>query len=213
MLCIQNENSTNARIGAPKEHTRKYFCHNKAEEMISNHSTISPVNYSNRYFLGFLFLLTALIQNFVPPEISFVKRQHLMAMVQLIWCGMVLGISFLESWIKFRAQFSVRYITLDIGRTVFFSLNRVELVLSSILYILGRMGKMMLLDWVPISFLLVQVLVLQPLLDSSAIVVITEATQKKKNHLAIRSPLVHMAYVLLEVIKVIVLFYASYIKL
>lgn len=40
------------------------------------------------------------------------------------------GISFLESWVKFRADLITREIGLDVGRNVFHALNRVEIPLA-----------------------------------------------------------------------------------
>lgn len=44
---------------------------------------------------------------------------QLMVVILLLWAGMILGISFLESWAKFRAPSLTRSIGLDVGRTVF----------------------------------------------------------------------------------------------
>lgn len=44
---------------------------------------------------------------------------QLMVVILLLWAGMILGISFLESWVKFRAPSLTRSIGLDVGRTVF----------------------------------------------------------------------------------------------
>lgn len=44
---------------------------------------------------------------------------QLMVVILLLWAGMILGISFLESWAKFRAPSLTRAIGLDVGRTVF----------------------------------------------------------------------------------------------
>jgi hypothetical protein len=38
-------------------------------------------------------------------------------MISHIWIGMIIAISFMEAWIKFRAETSIRALTLDIGRT------------------------------------------------------------------------------------------------
>ena len=52
-----------------------------------------------------------------------------------IWIGLVLGISFLEAWIKFRAPGVTTAIGLGIGRLVFGALNKLEWLLSIILII------------------------------------------------------------------------------
>jgi len=46
------------------------------------------------------------------------------------------GISFLEAWVKFRADLVTRAVGLDVGRTVFHALNRVEIALSLATFLL-----------------------------------------------------------------------------
>ena len=43
----------------------------------------------------------------------------LIPIICLLWAGMVAGISFLESWVKFRAPTLTKTIGVDVGRTVF----------------------------------------------------------------------------------------------
>lgn len=46
------------------------------------------------------------------------------------------GISFLESWVKFRADLITRVVGLDVGRNVFHALNRVEIVFALAAFLL-----------------------------------------------------------------------------
>jgi hypothetical protein len=46
------------------------------------------------------------------------------------------GISFLESWVKFRAELITRVVGLDVGRNVFHALNRVEIVFALAAFLL-----------------------------------------------------------------------------
>ncbi|GGW62627.1 hypothetical protein [Streptomyces xantholiticus] len=55
------------------------------------------------------------------------------AAVTFVWLGMVLAISFLEAPLKFRAPGVTVPIGLGIGRIIFRALNRVEIVLASVL--------------------------------------------------------------------------------
>lgn len=55
---------------------------------------------------------------------------HVQSAVALTWSGMVLGVSFLEAWVKFRASFLRKYIAVDVGRHVFAALNAAELALA-----------------------------------------------------------------------------------
>ena len=43
----------------------------------------------------------------------------ILMMIALLWAGMILGISFLESWVKFRTPGLSKAIGLEVGRTVF----------------------------------------------------------------------------------------------
>ena len=47
----------------------------------------------------------------------------------LIWSTMILSISFLEAWVKFRAPFLEKHIAVDVGRHVFAALSAAELAL------------------------------------------------------------------------------------
>jgi hypothetical protein len=49
----------------------------------------------------------------------------------LLWSSMIIAISFLEAWTKFRAPFLKKYIAVDVGRHVFAALNAAELGLAS----------------------------------------------------------------------------------
>ncbi|WP_335972390.1 hypothetical protein [Streptomyces sp. CA2R106] len=53
------------------------------------------------------------------------------AALTFTWCGMVLGISFLEAPLKFRAPGVTVPVGLGIGRIVFRVLNRIEAVLAA----------------------------------------------------------------------------------
>lgn len=50
--------------------------------------------------------------------------------VVLTWATMIMSISFLEAWVKFKAPFLKKYIAVDVGRHVFAALNAAELALS-----------------------------------------------------------------------------------
>jgi hypothetical protein len=49
----------------------------------------------------------------------------------LSWSSMIVAISFLEAWTKFRAPFLKKYIAVDVGRHVFAALNSAELGLAA----------------------------------------------------------------------------------
>lgn len=70
-----------------------------------------------------------------------VPRDAASAFLAVLWLGFVLAISFTEAWIKFRAPFVPRHLVLDVGRTVFAALNTVELALCAGLWLVQLFGK------------------------------------------------------------------------
>lgn len=61
-------------------------------------------------------------------------KLHILAtIILLIWAGMILGISCLEAWAKFRAPSLSKAAGLDVGRTVFAIFHKVQWVLLIIL--------------------------------------------------------------------------------
>jgi hypothetical protein len=53
-------------------------------------------------------------------------KQYVMLLAVLIWCGCIIAISFMESWLKFRAPGVTLPIGLSIGKLVFNALNKME---------------------------------------------------------------------------------------
>ncbi len=47
-------------------------------------------------------------------------------MLLLLWAGMILGISGLEAWVKFKTPSLEKIVALDVGRTVFRAFHRVQ---------------------------------------------------------------------------------------
>jgi hypothetical protein len=90
----------------------------------------------------------------------------------------VIGISFIESWLKFRAPGVTLSVGLGIGRIVFTALNKVEWVL--IVIIIGSMlvskrsviSPQIFMLCLPVIVLLIQTFWLLPALDARAQVVI-----------------------------------------
>jgi len=54
------------------------------------------------------------------------------------WAAMILAISFLEAWVKFRAPFLRKHVAVDVGRHVFAALNAAELGLCGAFWV-GRL--------------------------------------------------------------------------
>ncbi len=58
-------------------------------------------------------------------------------LVAYVWLGMVLGVSFLATPIKFRAESLTMPVALDVGRTTFHAFGKVEWVLTAILVVVS----------------------------------------------------------------------------
>jgi hypothetical protein len=96
--------------------------------------------------------------------------------VPFIWFGMVAAISLIEAPLKFRAPGITRALGLGIGRLVFRALNLTELVLLLVLTVALFGTGAGLFRWAMVAglwlVLLTQVMVLRPLLDQRAQLII-----------------------------------------
>lgn len=124
-----------------------------------------------------------------------------------IWIGFICAISFMESWLKFKAPGVTVPLGLGIGRLVFGALNKVEWILGAIiiinfwLYRDSLFSSKYILFCIPLLILIVQTFWLLPALDARADVVIKGA-QPPASYL-------HIYFVVAEVIKLSTLFLFS----
>lgn len=123
--------------------------------------------------------------------------------VPFTWLGAVLGISFLETPLKFRAPGITLALGLGIGRLVFRALTVVELVLAAALTTATIIGTGLVADaptvvltalWVLFA---AQVTVLRPRLDRRTRMILAGETPGRSY--------LHVAYIALEAVKVILL--------
>lgn len=77
------------------------------------------------------------------------------AIIALLWAGMILGISFLESWVKFRAPSLTKAVGLDVGRTVFRFFHNVQTLLIFVVIGLSLFAQFSIADWLLLSGLIV----------------------------------------------------------
>jgi len=132
--------------------------------------------------------------------------------LSFVWFGMVMAISFMESWVKFTAPTMPREVGLDVGRTVFAALNRVEIIWSVLSFLLVQeifychqdlhnplaVHRIVLLV-LPFVILAIQTLHLQPVLDRRARLIMTKQPLEG-------GAMPHHLYIILEVVKVVALF-------
>ena len=71
------------------------------------------------------------------------RLRRLSAFIGLIWLGMILGVSFVATPLKFQAPSVSLEIGLDIGRLVFGIFNKIEIVLAFLMVVLVLMSKQM----------------------------------------------------------------------
>lgn len=120
------------------------------------------------------------------------------------WIGFVCAISFMEAWLKFQAPGITLPIGLGVGRLVFNALNKVEWALAVAVYICFISNKQRVIslrNWQFMSVLIIlfiQTFWLLPALDQRAVSIINGAVVPPSS--------LHINYIILEVIKVILLF-------
>jgi len=70
----------------------------------------------------------------------------MLAIVALIWVGMILGVSGLATPIKFQAASLTLAVALDVGQTTFAALNKMEWLLSALLVFAVVLSRLKLLS-------------------------------------------------------------------
>lgn len=125
------------------------------------------------------------------------------AALTFVWVGLVVGISFLEAPLKFRAPGVTIPLGLGIGRLVFRVLNRVELVLA-VLIVAGAAAVAsdhpgpLVLAIAALVVLLVQLIAVRPALNRRSDAVLAGGSHATRSH-------AHLYYVGLEVVKLVLL--------
>lgn len=126
---------------------------------------------------------------------------HLLWFLPMLWLGMVLGISFMEAPLKFRAPGVTVPLGLSIGRVIFRALNTVEAVLAVLLVLAALVAGASpgTFSWLGIAtvILVVQVAVVRPPLSRRSDQVLAGA-ELPRSH-------AHYWYIGLEVAKVMAL--------
>lgn len=127
----------------------------------------------------------------------------IMIIVSFVWAGFMAAISFMESWLKFRAEGVELVSGLRIGRLIFKTLNRVEWCFLILLWGGYMLAKPSVLSVEALSYfmlaiiMLVQTIWLLPILDRRAAARISGQKPPKSK--------LHIWFVGLELIKFIIL--------
>lgn len=125
-----------------------------------------------------------------------------MVVISLLWAGMVLGVSFLATPVKFMAPSLTLPVALDVGRQTFGVFTKLELLLALILLILvwvqgaGSLQRPLyrrLISSLLLVLVLLQLLWLRPVLDDR-VEIILQGGQPPSSWL-------HNVYIVVEVVK------------
>ncbi len=126
---------------------------------------------------------------------------QLIEIIALLWAGMIIGISFLESWVKFRAHSLTKPVGLDVGRVVFRLFHKIQSVLLILIICISFVAQLTFKDWVflcgLVLILSIQMLWLFPQLNNRVDTILTGGHPP--------SSLVHAGYGVTELAKLILL--------
>jgi hypothetical protein len=122
--------------------------------------------------------------------------------VPFVWFGMVLAISFMEAPLKFQAPGINIPLGLGIGRLVFFTLNKMEIICALLMLIAcfrvrPNTRTMLVAFWVSFVILLLETVWLLPVLDARAEQVIAGTASPFSNS--------HVVYIVFDAVKIIAL--------
>jgi hypothetical protein len=106
----------------------------------------------------------------------------IMILCTFLWSGFVCAISFMESWLKFRAPGLTMPVGLSIGKLVFSALNKVEWVFAVLITIIIFLNRSKITSLNEIRFLIIIIILiaqtawLLPTLNNRAKAIIAGAT-------------------------------------
>lgn len=126
--------------------------------------------------------------------------QTIITSLLFIWIGFIGAISFMEAWLKFKAEGVTQRIGVSIGNKVFNALNKVEITIALIIIIALFFNKnyffkkSLIKLIIPFSSLIIQSTYLLPTLDKRAQLIIKE--------IHIENSYDHIIYIVLEIIKI-----------
>ncbi len=122
--------------------------------------------------------------------------------LSFVWIGFLLAISFMEAWVKFRAESLDLPTALDVGTHVFGALNMMERLFSAALLVyvfIYYTDKIVVLTGLTVfTFIIAQSGYLLPELKEHAQLIMQGMVPEKSS--------VHKMYILMEVLKLVALF-------
>lgn len=138
-----------------------------------------------------------------PSSCNYSTKSVKMSSVVFVWIGFLLAISFMESWLKFKAPGVTLEAGLSIGKLVFNVLNKVELSLIVLLVVFAFLGDQTrfykeLFFLIPVIIVLIQTFILLPQMNHRVTLLLQKEVLKPSN--------LHFYYVGGEVLKLTSLF-------
>ena len=128
--------------------------------------------------------------------------QKIIVSIVFIWTGMIMGISCLEAWVKFKTPSLTKNIDLDVGRVVFRYFHRAQWAIFLLLIIIIILKRSVSYYFVVLFFiglvLILHICVLMPRLDRQII----KLQQDKKSN---NNTELHNCYAVSELIKLLLL--------
>lgn len=132
--------------------------------------------------------------------------QMLLPALYLTWAGLILGVSFIATPLKFQASHLTMPVALEVGKATFHFFNIVEWMMIAIATILTAALSNMHHKWLIFigigTVLIAQTFWLLPILDVRADAVIAGALLKPGNY--------HWIYIALEILKVLLVLVAAW---
>jgi hypothetical protein len=121
--------------------------------------------------------------------------------VALLWAGMLIGVSWIATPVKFAAASLTMPVALDVGRVTFHLFNTIEWALAVLLLIVAFIGRARVMPFlfsaVIAVLILLQTIWLLPLLDERVAMVIAGGTPPPSS--------LHLWYVIIEAMKLVLL--------
>lgn len=129
--------------------------------------------------------------------------------ILLFWAGFVSSISFMEAWLKFRAKGVTLNIGLSIGKKIFASLNHVEWIFlicyafPGIYLLKFNIGLRTIFTLLVFTILSIQTFFVLPALNHRVDLILGGGTPRKS--------FLHLYFGTLEILKVLLLIWLSYL--
>lgn len=143
----------------------------------------------------------------ISDETKLQQTAHiLLPAIYLIWAGLILGVSFIATPVKFQAPHLTMSVALEVGKATFHMFNTIEwCVIISVIFLTAISSKAA-QNW-PLAILLLGIIMLQtfwllPVLDIRANEVIAGGTPNPGHY--------HWFYIALEIFKLTLTIFAAW---